>query len=309
MGFPYGVGDRAAKLMPPPILGREAALNMCLDPPRERRWQHEGLACQRRRSARGVRHRSRHPKRGRRGTEELRRQDSIHAAAVVISPVPLTELVPIQQKGDGVEIVTQYEMHAIEDLGLLKMDFLGLRNLSIIERTLELIESAGPGGQKAEGPIVDIDNVPLDDPATFELLRSAQTIGVFQLEGSAMRGLIRNLAPDRFEDVIALVALYRPGPMRRDAHALRRPQERRGGGGPPPRHGADPGAQLRHHGVPGTGAPGRSGHGRVLDGRGGEPAPRHGEEDPGGDAPKRRSSSPGAWLGDTARRLGSSFSR
>ncbi|MGH8875003.1 MAG: DNA polymerase III subunit alpha, partial [Acidimicrobiia bacterium] len=145
--------------------------------------------------------------------EGLRRQDSIHAAAVVISPSPLTELVPVQQKGEGAEVVTQYEMHGIEELGLLKMDFLGLRNLSILERTLELIEDTA-------GRRVDIDSVPLDDHETFRLLQEGESIGVFQLEGGPMRALMRSLRPDRFEDVIALVALYRPGPMGAGMHVL-----------------------------------------------------------------------------------------
>ncbi len=229
LGYPYGVGDRAAKLMPPPILGRDAALGMCLDPLPE---DADGNTKDWHANASGLREAYatdpdiRSVADVARNLEGLRRQDSIHAAAVVISPVPLTEHIPIQQKGDGAEVVTQYEMHAIEDLGLLKMDFLGLRNLSIMERTLELIEASSAESGSAESaapagrPMVDIDNVPLDDEITFELLRSAQTIGVFQLEGSAMRGLIRNLAPDRFEDVIALVALYRPGPMRAGMHTL-----------------------------------------------------------------------------------------
>ena len=148
-----------------------------------------------------------------RGLEGLRRQDSIHAAAVVIAPEPLTNIVPVQRKGDGAETVTQYEMHGVEDLGLLKMDFLGLRNLSIIERCLELME-------KTTGERIDIDNIFLDDPTTFELLRSGNTIGVFQMEGTAMRALMRSLRPDSFEDVIALVALYRPGPMGANMHNL-----------------------------------------------------------------------------------------
>ncbi|HEY5579346.1 MAG TPA: DNA polymerase III subunit alpha, partial [Acidimicrobiia bacterium] len=146
-----------------------------------------------------------------RGLEGLRRQDSIHAAAVVISPDPLMELVPVQQKGDEAELVTQFEMGAIERLGLLKMDFLGLRNLSTIERALELIRDA-------RGLQVDIDAIPLDDEAAFELLRSGDTVGVFQLEGTAMRGLLRNLRPDRLEEIIALNALYRPGPMGAGMH-------------------------------------------------------------------------------------------
>jgi DNA polymerase-3 subunit alpha len=148
-----------------------------------------------------------------RGLEGLRRQDSIHAAAVVIAPEPLTNIVPVQRKGEGAETVTQFEMHGVEDLGLLKMDFLGLRNLSIIERCLELLE-------ETTGERIDIDNIPLDDEKTFELLQTGNTIGVFQMEGTAMRALIRSLKPDSFDDVIALVALYRPGPMGANMHNL-----------------------------------------------------------------------------------------
>ena len=110
-------------------------------------------------------------------------------------------------------MVTQFEMHGVEDLGLLKMDFLGLRNLSIIERCLELVE-------RTTGQRPDIDGIHLDDEKTFELLQTGNTIGVFQMEGSAMRALIRSLKPDSFDDVVALVALYRPGPMGANMHNL-----------------------------------------------------------------------------------------
>ena len=102
-------------------------------------------------------------------------------------------------------------MHGVEDLGLLKMDFLGLRNLSVIERALDLIELS-------TGERVDIDNVPLDDDKTLEMLRRGDSIGVFQLEGGPMRSLMRSLAPTSFDDVAALVALYRPGPMAANMH-------------------------------------------------------------------------------------------
>jgi DNA polymerase-3 subunit alpha len=135
----------------------------------------------------------------------------------VISRDPLTEYLPIQRKPDAggrpedAPIVTQYEMHGVEDLGLLKMDFLGLRNLSVIERALDLI-------QEATGERPDIDGVALDDEPTLEMLRRADSIGVFQLEGTAMRQTLRSLAPTSFDDVAALVALYRPGPMAANMH-------------------------------------------------------------------------------------------
>ncbi len=214
LGYPYGLGDRVAKMMPPAILGKDASLDMCLEAPpgdaesNVREWYANAAEL---RDAYNADPEVKRVVETARGLEGLRRQDSIHAAAVVISPQPLTELVPVQQKGEDAEIVTQFEMHGIEDLGLLKMDFLGLRTLSTIERTLELVEG---GGQ----PRPDIDQVDLSDPKTFDLLSNGDTIGVFQLEGSAMRALLRSLQPDRFEDVIALVALYRPGPMSNNWH-------------------------------------------------------------------------------------------
>ncbi len=214
LGYPYSLGDRVAKMMPPPILGVEASLGQCLQPPGDGAdatlKDFFGNAAPLR-DAYQADSDVRRVVDVARGLEGLRRQDSIHAAAVVISPEPLTELIPIQQKGEDAEIVTQYEMHGIEELGLLKMDFLGLRNLSTIERTLELIA-------ESRGEEVDIDAISLDDPATYELLRQGDSVGVFQLEGSAMRSLMRNLSPDRFEDVVALVALYRPGPMGAGMH-------------------------------------------------------------------------------------------
>ncbi len=214
LGLPYSVGDRVAKMMPPAILGKEATLDQCLEaPPADsdqtiKDWFSNASEL---RTAYDADPDVKRVVETARGLEGLRRQDSIHAAAVVISPEPVTELVPVQQKGDGAEIVTQYEMGAIESLGLLKMDFLGLRNLSTIERCLELIE-------RSHGDRVDIDDVPLDDPKTFELLRAGDTIGVFQLEGSAMRSLIRSLEPETFEDIIAVNALFRPGPMGMNMH-------------------------------------------------------------------------------------------
>ena len=151
------------------------------------------------------------------GLEGLRRQDGIHAAAVVISREPLTEYLPIQRKPEpggklaDAPIVTQYEMHGVEDLGLLKMDFLGLRNLDVLEITRDLVE-------RSTGVRPEVDHIPLDDPKTFELLRRGDTVGVFQLEGGPVRTLLRSLGPTQFEDVAALVALYRPGPMAQNWH-------------------------------------------------------------------------------------------
>ncbi|MBX6350504.1 MAG: DNA polymerase III subunit alpha [Clostridia bacterium] len=136
--------------------------------------------------------------------EGLPRHASVHAAGIVIGPEPLTELVPLARVSDGA-VVTQYAMGALEELGLLKMDFLGLRTLTVIERTRELAARLGES--------CDPDRIPLDDRATFELLSRGETDGVFQMESAGMREMLKELAPSSLEDVIAAVALFRPGPM------------------------------------------------------------------------------------------------
>ncbi len=215
LGYPYALGDKVAKLMPPLVMGRDTPLHACFE--KQSKYA-DGY-----RMATELRQLYDDDPDARRtidvalGLEGLRRQDGIHAAAVVITRDPLTEYVPVQRKpepGMPIEqspIVTQYEMNGVQELGLLKMDFLGLRNLDVMEIALALIEAS-------TGNRPDIDNVPLDDPTTFDMLRRAETIGVFQLEGGPLRALIRSLAPKRFEDVCALVALYRPGPMGTNMH-------------------------------------------------------------------------------------------
>lgn len=139
--------------------------------------------------------------------EGVCRHASTHACAVVIAPEPLSNLIPCQiaSKEDD-SIVTQYEMHAVEELGLLKMDFLGLKNLTIIDKAIRLIEVIND-------VTIDIDNLPMDDQQTYELFQKGQTTGVFQFESSGMKRWLKQLRPTEFEDVIAMVALYRPGPM------------------------------------------------------------------------------------------------
>jgi len=151
------------------------------------------------------------------GLEGLKRSDGIHAAAVVITKEPLTAYLPIQRKpeaGGNVEdapVVTQYEMHGVEELGLLKMDFLGLRNLDVITDTVEMVRAV-------KDPDFDIDAIALDDQMVFDLLGRGDTMGVFQLESPPMRALLRSLAPTSFGDVSAVIALYRPGPMSVNMH-------------------------------------------------------------------------------------------
>jgi DNA polymerase-3 subunit alpha len=215
LGYPYVVGDKVAKAMPPLIMGRDTPLYACLD-------QHPKFEDGYKMAAdlRQMYHEDPDAKQVidvAKGLEGLRRQDGIHAAAVVITKDPLTTYLPIQRKPaagqtpEEAPVVTQYEMGGVEELGLLKMDFLGLRNLDVISDTLELIR----GFRQVD---LDIDTIPLDDEATLQMLCRGESIGVFQLEGGAMRTLMRSLAPSSFEDIAALVALYRPGPMSVNMH-------------------------------------------------------------------------------------------
>ncbi|MEE8638704.1 MAG: DNA polymerase III subunit alpha [Candidatus Margulisiibacteriota bacterium] len=137
--------------------------------------------------------------------EGLARHASVHAAGVVISEKPLTEYVPLQKIDENV-IVTQYPMGDLEKIGLLKMDFLGLRNLTMIAHAIQIIK-------KTRGEEIDIETIPFDDPKTYGLLSTGETMGIFQLESRGMRSLIKNLRPSTFEEIIALLALYRPGPL------------------------------------------------------------------------------------------------
>ncbi len=215
LGYPYAVGDKVAKAMPPLVMGRDTPLYACLE-------EHPKFADGFKMAA-DLREMYTTDNDARqvidvaRGLEGLRRQDGIHAAAVVITKEPLTEYLPIQRKNEaGVDpelspVVTQYEMHGVEDLGLLKMDFLGLRNLDVITDTIAML-------RETQGIELDIDVIPLDDDLTLQMLRDGDSIGVFQLEGGPMRALMRSLAPTSFEDVAALVALYRPGPMAANMH-------------------------------------------------------------------------------------------
>jgi DNA polymerase-3 subunit alpha len=213
LGLPYSVGDRISKAMPRLGMGRSVPLAACLTHVAgfEDAWRGGG----------GLRELYEDDPdcnaaiEVAKGLEGLVRQDGIHAAAVVITKGVLTDYLPVLRKPDpdgGLgPVVTQYEMHAVEQLGLLKMDFLGLRNLSVISRAVALI------GRSTGNPC-DIDHVSLDDDATYALLCSGDTIGVFQLESGPMRALMRALEPTCFDDVAALIALYRPGPMAANMH-------------------------------------------------------------------------------------------
>lgn len=215
LGQPYIVGDKVAKAMPPLIMGRDTPLYACLEP--DDKYVDGYKMAAELREMYGADPEVAKVVDVAKGLEGLRRQDGIHAAAVVITDLPLTEYLPVQRKpeaGQDIEdapVVTQYEMHGVEELGLLKMDFLGLRNLDVITDTVTLIE-------RTRGFTLDIEGLPLDDDRTFAMLQEGDSIGVFQLEGGPMRALMRNLGPTSFDDVAALVALYRPGPMAANMH-------------------------------------------------------------------------------------------
>ncbi len=153
--------------------------------------------------------------------EGLARHTSIHAAGVVITPRPLTEYLPLYKASKGGEVVTQYNWHHVEDLGFLKMDFLGLRNLTVLDDTVEMVE-------QNHGIRVDIDSLPLDDQEALKLFGKGETTGVFQFESSGMRDYLKRLQPDRIEDIIAMNALYRPGPMKYIPNYIDRKQGREG---------------------------------------------------------------------------------
>ncbi len=147
--------------------------------------------------------------------EGCARHTSIHAAGVVISPTPLTDFTPVQRESGGERITTQYEMKSVETAGVLKNDFLGIRNLAILGNAVEIVE-------KTTGEKIDIYNLPLDDEQTFAMLSRGETMGVFQLAGSGMTRWIKELKPTRIEDIMAMVALYRPGPMESIPEYIRR---------------------------------------------------------------------------------------
>jgi DNA polymerase III subunit alpha len=193
LGFPYKLGDDLAKAMPPPVLGKERSLAEAFKLSAELRVARDNDP-----EARQVLDTAA-------GLEGLRRQWGVHAAAVVISRDPLVEQVPIMKREADGAIITQYEMNGVAKLGLLKMDFLGLRNLTVLDDTLVHL--------RAKGVDLDLGALPTDDPATFKMLQAGDSDGVFQMESEGMRRLLRQLRPDRFEDIVALIALYRPGPM------------------------------------------------------------------------------------------------
>ncbi len=190
LGLPYAFCDQVAKLIPPQMDLIEAMENVM-----ELKQMYDGNPDAKKliNAAKKL--------------EGVARHASVHACGVVIAPEPLTNFVALQRAPQNNEaIITQFEMHAIEDLGLLKMDFLGLKNLTIIEETLKLIK-------EMTGETIKVSNLSMDDKRTFDVFQQGDTTGVFQFESAGMRRYLKELKPTEFEDIIAMVALYRPGPI------------------------------------------------------------------------------------------------
>jgi len=195
MGFPYGFCDQIAKLLPLNVNSRMTDLKTALEVVPELKEMYKKNADAKRLLDAAVK------------LEGTARHASVHACGVVISDEPLIDIMPLQKAPQGENtVITQFEFHNVEDMGLLKMDFLGLKNLTIIEKTLRLIK-------ELHGEDVDIDKIPLDDPVVFKLLQAADTTGVFQLESSGMRHYLKDMKPTSLEDIIAMISLYRPGPI------------------------------------------------------------------------------------------------
>jgi DNA polymerase-3 subunit alpha len=195
LGMSFGDVDRVAKVIPPPVQGRHIPLEESKKEAPELRAMYETDPRVRRLIDLAIK------------LEGTTRHASQHACGIVIAPSALVDYTPLQKaQGGDVEQVVQYSLHSAEVMGLLKMDFLGLSNLSVIRDALEIIEAV-------YGDALDINTIPLDDEKTFELLGRGETTGVFQLESDGMKKYIRELKPTVIEDIIAMVALYRPGPM------------------------------------------------------------------------------------------------
>ncbi|NQX10638.1 DNA polymerase III subunit alpha [Microbacteriaceae bacterium VKM Ac-2855] len=206
LGFPFGMGEKLTKAMPPAIMGKDIPLTGIID-----------SAHPRYKEAVEVRNVIAEDPQAKLvfdtalGLENLKRQWGVHAAGVIMSSDPLIDIIPIMKREQDGQIVTQFDYPSCESLGLIKMDFLGLRNLTIIDDALDNILS-----NRSEKLV--LEELELDDVPAYELLARGDTLGVFQLDGGPMRGLLRLMKPDNFEDISAVLALYRPGPMGADSH-------------------------------------------------------------------------------------------
>ncbi|BAU99129.1 DNA polymerase III subunit alpha [Aurantimicrobium minutum] len=207
LGMPYSVGEKLTKAMPPSIMGKDISLTEIMDPQSARYKEANDFrsVLESDVDAQTVFNTAQ-------GIENLKRQWGVHAAGVIMSAEPLMDVIPIMKREDDGAIITQFDQPPCESLGLLKMDFLGLRNLTVIQDALVNIKNNR--GITVEPETLDLDA----DPATYELLSRGDTLGVFQLDGGPMRALLRQLKPTNFEDISAVIALYRPGPMGMNSH-------------------------------------------------------------------------------------------
>jgi len=207
LGMPFSVGEKLTKAMPPSVMGKDIALSEVFDKDADRYKEASDL-----RTLLDTDAEARRVFETARGIENLKRQWGVHAAGVLMSAEPLIDILPIMMREADGAIITQFDQPPLEDLGLLKMDFLGLRNLTVIDDALQQVEAN-------TGHRLDLEGLDLDgDPRTYELLARGDTLGVFQLDGGPLRGLLRQLKPTNFEDISAVIALYRPGPMGADSH-------------------------------------------------------------------------------------------
>ncbi|MDT4911673.1 MAG: polymerase subunit alpha [Pseudonocardiales bacterium] len=206
LGYPFAMGERVTKVMPPPVMGKDVPLNKIFDPTHER--YNEGG------EFRALYEADVEVKKvvdQAKGLEGLKRQWGVHAAGVIMSSDPLLDLIPIMKREQDGAIITQFDYPTCEHLGLIKMDFLGLRNLTVLDDAVRNIKA------NRDEDIV-LEDLLLDDKATYELLARGDTLGVFQLDGGPLRALLRSMRPDNFEDISAVIALYRPGPMGANSH-------------------------------------------------------------------------------------------
>lgn len=206
LGFPFSMGEKLTKAMPPPVMGKDIPLTGIFDKehPRYKEAVDIRAVVESDPEAKTVFDTAL-------GLENLKRQWGVHAAGVIMSSDPLIDVIPIMKREQDGQIVTQFDYPACESLGLIKMDFLGLRNLTIINDALDNIRDN-------RGENLVLEELELDDRGAYELLSRGDTLGVFQLDGGPMRSLLRLMKPDNFEDISALIALYRPGPMGANSH-------------------------------------------------------------------------------------------
>jgi DNA polymerase-3 subunit alpha len=206
LGYPYALGERLTKSLPPSVMGKDISLSGVFDVNDERYGEASEL-----RALYDTDPDSKRIVDTALGIEGLKRQWGVHAAGVILSKEPLLDVIPIHRREADGAVITQFDMGACEATGLLKMDFLGLRNLSVLDDCLINIKNN-------LGKTVVLEDLPLSDQKTFELLSRGDTLGVFQLDSAPIRALLRSMAPDSFEDISAVIALYRPGPMGEDSH-------------------------------------------------------------------------------------------